>query len=191
MAECRVSRSHRRRPVPISVDRLGGPAGASNRPALTALVNHQPDTMRTPNWRPTATAAAPMASTASADGARPRPRQLGLHGQRQREGGERATHRLGPRPHPANPTRTVDTGRPNRSAIPRWPSPAALFTSAAPITSTASARRTNASTGISTGAYLDLTIMTVNSVIAMVRYSSAARLRACAPRVIGSCARGG
>ena len=37
--------------------------------------------------------------------------------------------------------RTVDTGRSNRAAIGRCPAPAAFYRNAAPITSTASARR--------------------------------------------------
>jgi hypothetical protein len=133
----------------VLIDSAGQP-GASNRPALTALANRQPDTTRTPNRRAAAAAAAPIASTASpnrVDAAAGNEASTATVTASAVNAARTASARERIR---RSQPRTVDTARPNRSAIRRWPNPAALSASAEPITSTASARRTSASTGNST-----------------------------------------
>lgn len=130
--------------------------GASSRPHETAAAICHGDTMSPvdpvdpAHRRATAAPAATTAATASATG---QPAGSGSKGsgsnwhnnlvKASRNGPARSANRR-------NQPRTVAAGRPNRSATLRCPHPCAAHPSAAPITSTASARRANTLTGNNT-----------------------------------------
>jgi hypothetical protein len=134
----------------------GGHPGANSRPWLTAAANHHTGTA--PTIPPTAcgqrdraaTAAPAIADTASATG---HPATAGTTGS-----GATSTNNAvnTTRSHPARPRkrrnqpRTVSTGRPTNNAARLAPAPPAAATNARPITSTTSARRTNAINGSNT-----------------------------------------
>lgn len=128
-----------------------GQDGDNNRPPDAAQAANHGDTAPTNGHRAaTATAAPTIAATASATA---RPVAAGATGSgpvstnntvnTTRTASARAANRR-------NQPRTVSTGRPRTAAIARHPTPAAFAASAAPITSTRSARRANATTGNST-----------------------------------------
>jgi len=128
-----------------------GHDGASNLPPDTADAASHGDTAPSTGHRSTTALAAPTtAATASANsdpaaagttgsGPQSTSRQVNTT----RTSSARAENR---RNHP----RTVSTGRPTLAATARTPIPVAFAASAAPITSTRSARRANATTGSST-----------------------------------------
>jgi hypothetical protein len=128
-----------------------GQDGASNLPPVAAEAANQGDTAPSTGHRnATATAAPTTAATASANsdpaaagstGSGPQSTSRTVNATRT-DTARAANRRSQPR--------TVSTGRPNIAAIARHPAPAALAANAAPITSTRSARRANATTGNST-----------------------------------------
>lgn len=129
----------------------GGQPGASRRPPEAAdAIRHGDSPTTTGHLDPVPTAAASTAATASRNGepaaaagtgSTPTPTSSTVKNTRTAAAREANT-----RSHP----RTVAPGRPSRAAIGRHPDPAALAASAAPITSTASARRTSTDTGSNT-----------------------------------------
>lgn len=131
---------------------LVGGAGASSRPCVNAAATRHADTTTTatPNRRRTAAAPAPTAATASA-----KAEPAGAAGAG--SASNSCTSRVNAAKirsalaatRPSQP-RTVDTGRPARAATRRYPHPRARASNAAPITSTASARRDNAVNGANT-----------------------------------------
>lgn len=127
-----------------------GQPGANNRPPEIADTHSHGGTPSTPN-RPTAAAtAAPTAANASAHTP---PAGPGITGSgataRSNTVNSRRTASTRP-PNRRNQPRTVSAGRPNPAAIRRYPTPLALADSAAPITTTASARRNSSPAGSST-----------------------------------------
>jgi hypothetical protein len=135
---------------PVLIDRLLTP-GARRKPVVTADASCHGDTApSTPSRRRAAAAQPPTTSTASAN-------PLGWLGSGPVSGSsctsnavnaERTTSAL--RVNARSQPRTVDTGRASRVAIGRCPAPAAFIRNAAPITSTASARRSRHDTVSST-----------------------------------------
>jgi hypothetical protein len=127
-----------------------GQPGANNRPPDTAAAHGHSGTVNTANRPATAAAAAPIAATASAHTP---PAGPGITGSAATARNNTVNHRRTASTRPANrrsQPRTVSAGRPNAAAIRRCPTPAALAASAAPITATASARRSNNPAGSST-----------------------------------------
>jgi len=124
---------------------LAGGAGASSRPCVNAAATCHADTTTTttPNRRRTAAAPAPTAATASARG---EPAGAAGAGSASSSCTSRVnaakTHSALAAIRESQP-RTVETGRPTRAATRRYPHPRARTSNAAPITSTASARRDN------------------------------------------------
>jgi len=128
----------------------GGHPGASNRPPDTDTTTSHGATAPSPNRAPTAPAAAVMAVIASAQ---TDPAGSGITGSGSNAASQPVNTARTASARPANrrnQPRTVSTGRPNAAAIRRYPLPPALATSAAPITTAASARRNNATTGNNT-----------------------------------------
>src|SRR5215207_1140072 len=126
-----------------------GQPDARNRPAETAQATSQTGTS-TENLAAKAPAAALTAATASAhpDPAGPGSTGSGANARARRVNTTRTcSTRAAKR---RNQPGTVVDGRPNCSAIPRWPTPVAFAANAAPITTTASARRSSSDTGSST-----------------------------------------
>lgn len=131
---------------------LVGGVGASSRPCVNAAATCHADTTTTatPNRRRTAAAPAPTAATASARG-----EPAGAAGAG--SASNSCTNRVNAMKtrselaaiRPSQP-RTVDTGRPTHAETLRYPHPRARASSADPITSAASARRTNAVSGDNT-----------------------------------------
>ena len=131
---------------------LVGGVGASSRPCVNAAATCHADTTTTdiPNRRRTAAAPAPTAATASASN-----EPAGAAGAG--SASNSCTNRVNAvNTRPAltaireSQPRTVDTGRPTRAATRRYPHPHARTSNAAPITSTASARRDNIVNGDNT-----------------------------------------
>jgi hypothetical protein len=126
--------------------------GVNNQPEVTAAASRHGDTANTdrPHRAAIADVAATIAATASAssDPAGSGTRGTGSRSHNRavnadRTGPARAANRR-------SQPRTVAAGRSINSAIRRCPHPAAARTSAAPITTTASARRTSQSAGNNT-----------------------------------------
>lgn len=128
-----------------------GQPGASSRPRLAAHASHHNGTPPIPgHHEATATAAPATAATASAKvdgacaggtGSTPAPTSSLM--KNARTSPARAPNRR-------SQPRTVSAGRPHAAAIGRAPAPAAFATSAAPITSARSTRRSSANAGRST-----------------------------------------
>jgi hypothetical protein len=129
----------------------GAGRGARSRPFVTAQAScHGDTTPTTPRRRRAAAAQPPITSTASAN-------TLEWLANAPASGSSctsnpvNATRTRSALPANArNQPRTVDTGRPNRAAIGRCPQPPAFIRTAAPITSTPSARRSRHETTSST-----------------------------------------
>ncbi len=128
----------------------GGQPGASNRPPDTVTANSHGDTVDTTNRLAATTAAASIAASASAQ---PLPAGSGITG----SGANARNHTVNtPRTASTRPAnrrsqpRTVSAERPTSTAIRPHPHPPALAANAAPITTAASARRSNATTGNNT-----------------------------------------
>jgi len=133
---------------------LAGQPGERSRPpddaAATCHAVTGPTTPAAPNLAITAAAAAPTATSTSRHGdpmafgtARSTPASCATNTKCTRTASNREPHRR-------NQPRTVPVGTPSQTAIRRWPRPAARAVSAAPITSTVSARRSNTVTGNNT-----------------------------------------
>jgi hypothetical protein len=126
-----------------------GQPGANNLPPETTAATPHGDTVTT-NRRITDTVTASITVTASAHAL---PADAGITG----SGSSARNHTVNTArtdsSRPAkrrNQPRTVSAGRDNTAAIHRCPSPTAFAASAAPITTAASARRSNATTGNNT-----------------------------------------
>jgi hypothetical protein len=129
----------------------GGQPGVSSRPPDAAdAIRHGDNPTTTGHLEAVPAAAASTAATASRNGepaaaagtgSTPTPTSNTVKNPRTASARE-----ANARSHP----RTVAPGRPSRAAIGRHPDPAAFAASAAPITSTASARRTSTDTGSNT-----------------------------------------
>ena len=140
--------SARRRPERSSCWPPAGHAGASSSPHVTAAAScHRatapPGTAPPPRRQPRPPPPRPPAATR-----RRRQRRIGHQARRQR--GEHRPDPLRPPGDARSQPRTVEAGRPSRSAITRCPAPAAFASSARPITSPASARRARHHAGSST-----------------------------------------
>lgn len=131
------------------IDSAGQP-GASSRPDETAPTTCHGVTAPSTNRPRTALKVAVIAVSASAQRV---PAGAGITG----SGSSARNHRVNTtrtasnRPaNRRNQPRTVSTGRPNTAAIDRNPTPRARAVSAAPITASVSARRSNSPTGNNT-----------------------------------------
>lgn len=129
-----------------------GAAGASSRPCVNAAATCHADTTSTPTpkRRRTAAAPAPTAATASASGEPAGAAGAGSASNSCTNPVNAAQTRCALAVIRPNQARTVETGRPTRAATRRYPHPHARASNAAPITSTASARRDNTVTGDNT-----------------------------------------
>lgn len=131
---------------------LVGGVGASSRPCVNAAATCHADTTTTatPNRRRTAAAPAPTAATASA---KADPAGAAGAGSASNSCTNRvnamATRSALAAIRESQP-RTVEVARPIRAATRRYPHPRARTSNAAPITSTASARRDNTVNGTNT-----------------------------------------
>ena len=131
----------------------GGHPGASNRPPDTDTTTSHGATAPSPNRVATAPAAAVIAVIAVIASAQTDPAGSGITG----SGSSAANHPVNTartasaRPaNRRNQPRTVAAGRPSPTAIRRCPAPAAFATSADPITTATSARRSSINTGNNT-----------------------------------------
>jgi len=127
-----------------------GQAGASSSPQVTAAASCHRATVPTPGTARAAAAAAATAATASPSGD---PAGAGSGGSVTRPAASAVNTDRTCSARAVNArsqTRTVEAGRPSRSAITRCPDPAAFASSASPITSAASARRARHQAGSST-----------------------------------------
>jgi hypothetical protein len=127
-----------------------GQSGASNRPDEIAVASSHGDTSGITNRLAAATAVASIAAIASAHAL---PAGSGITGSGSSTRTQTVNTARTASTRPANrrsQPRTVSAGRPTTQAIRRYPNLAALAASAVPITTAASARRSNPTTGNNT-----------------------------------------
>src|SRR5215204_1373118 len=126
-----------------------GPVGPSNRPPQTTAASrhgsHEP-----PSRRPAARASVPSNSTTAPTRSTVIPGATNSAPNSAAAAASTASTRSATCPIRRNQPRTVDGGRPTRSAARRCPQPETLASNAAPITVTASARRSSTLAGNST-----------------------------------------
>ena len=131
---------------------LVGEVGANSRPCVNAAATCHADTTTTatPNRRRTAADPAPTAATASAKAEPAGATGAGSASNSCTNRVNTAQIRSALAAIRANQPRTVEVGRPTRTATRRYPHPRARASNAAPITSTPSARRDNTVNGDNT-----------------------------------------
>ena len=131
-----------------NVDNVDSKTGPSSRPPLAAEANCQAG--RGPNSRAAAAAAEPSDCRASAN-TDPVTGSAAAQASSSWSSTVNSTRRLSARPpNRRSQPRTLLTGRSSAAAMLRWPAPAALASSAWPITATVSARRSSVEAGSST-----------------------------------------